>query len=628
MNSFCPICYSEQDTFHTCGVCKNKCCTSCNDKVMKCPFCRHSNLETKSVLKRLVFEGHGVEVMLSVCEQGLLESVKYLVSFGLYNKVLYHLYDCGQSECVVCVAAIHGHLDIVLYFISLGIDIIDHIVFEIFAADGNLNAVQQLCMATNVDKDDALHWAARRGHLNIIKYLVFMGADIHDDNECALRYACAYGHLEVVKYLVSIGADININSKWPALFYASEHMQEEIIRYLISIGANIHSNTEYALYAACSNNKLQLVKYLVSLGADIHVKEENESIMTTCAVERGHLDILKYLVSIGADIDGGKDRLVTIASRQGYLHIVKYLVSLGADMNAHGKENLIESVSGGYLELTQYFIDNGVAYDDNTLRCASKYGHLEIVKYLVSLGADIHAEGEWALKYACKKDHINVVEYLVSKGSNIRVDDNLPLDIACKYGNIEIAKYLVSLGADIYAIKKDSLRYAVNRCRFQIMRYLLSIDSTIYDKDYVLIQVSKYGDIDMMEYLVSLGADIHADNNSAFRSAISRGYLTHIKYLISMGAKLDTDDALCLASDYLDVVQYLVSAGMNTSNHINNALCESSKKGKLKMVQYLVSIGADAYSDALYIARENNWKKIALYLALKQYLKAHNIFID
>ena len=56
--------------------------------------------------------------------------------------------------------------------------------------------------------------------MDVVKYLVSQGADVHDDNNCAIRWACANGYLDVAKYLVSQGANIladhNFVLKWAA----------------------------------------------------------------------------------------------------------------------------------------------------------------------------------------------------------------------------------------------------------------------------------------------------------------------------------------------------------------------------------------------------------------------------
>ena len=58
----------------------------------------------------------------------------------------------------------------------------------------------------NFDKNAAIKLASENGHLEIVQYLVSLGANIHADNEFAVLRASANGHLEVVKYLVSLGA--------------------------------------------------------------------------------------------------------------------------------------------------------------------------------------------------------------------------------------------------------------------------------------------------------------------------------------------------------------------------------------------------------------------------------------
>ena len=50
--------------------------------------------------------------------------------------------------------------------------------------------------------------ACWNGHLEIVKYLVEQGANIHILDEAPLRDACFYGYFEIVKYLVEQGAII------------------------------------------------------------------------------------------------------------------------------------------------------------------------------------------------------------------------------------------------------------------------------------------------------------------------------------------------------------------------------------------------------------------------------------
>ena len=94
-------------------------------------------------------------------------------------------------------------------------------------------------------------------------------------------------------------------------------------------------------------------------------------------------------------------------------------------------------------------IESHPKFDKNiALPYASFCGYLEIVKYLVSVGADIHTEYDKAVHNACVKGHLDIVKYLVSVGADIHILDGRALRAASLFGHLDIVKYLVSVGAD------------------------------------------------------------------------------------------------------------------------------------------------------------------------------------
>ena len=54
---------------------------------------------------------------------------------------------------------------------------------------------------------------------------------------------------------------------------------------------------------------------------------------------------------------------------------------------------------------------------NNAMQMAAELGRVNAVKFLVSVGADIFADKEYAMHLACKFNHTNVIEYLFSLGS-------------------------------------------------------------------------------------------------------------------------------------------------------------------------------------------------------------------
>lgn len=114
--------------------------------------------------------------------------------------------------------------------------------------------------------------AVATGNLDIIKYLVEHGADIHIAHDFPLREASERGYLDIVKYLVEKGANINdVDIYTKPLSLASENGHLDVIKYLVENGADIRARDDEAIKFADAyyggNNKNEIIDYLVSLGA-------------------------------------------------------------------------------------------------------------------------------------------------------------------------------------------------------------------------------------------------------------------------------------------------------------------------------------------------------------------------
>ena len=106
------------------------------------------------------------------------------------------------------------------------------------------------------------------------------------------------------------------------------------------------------------------------------------------------------------------------------------------------------------------------------------------------------------------------------------------------------------------------------------------------------VEECKSGDLEVVMYLVSQGADVQNRDNWAVREASKNGHLEVVKYLVSQGADVQAKDnwAVRVASQngHLEVVMYLVSQGADN----NWAVQQASANGHLEVVKYLVSQGA------------------------------------
>ncbi len=342
--------------------------------------------------------------------------------------------------------------------------------------------------------------ASQENDLNMAKYLIFIGANIHEQDDEALIIASVYGHLDIVKYL-------------------------------IANGANIHAQNDKALITASMKN-LDLVKFLVLHGADIHAQDD-EAIFI--ASQYGRIQIVKYLIEQGANVRAQNDRLLISLSLNGHLDLVKYVISKGA--NVHAFNNILL---------------------DNPLINASSSGKLNVVEYLIANGANIHAQNDKAVILASVYNHTNTVKYLISiyrtegswnpKGS---IESRILNDVlinACNFENLDLISYLISAGADINVVP---LICASRRGYLNIVEFLVLHDVNIHAQDdEALIEASRNGCIEIVKYLLSVGANIHAQDSKALNSNSPDVVI----YLVNNGADVNK---IKLYKEYKDIMIHL-----------------------------------------------------------------------
>jgi uncharacterized protein len=232
----------------------------------------------------------------------------------------------------------------------------------------------------------ALLFAVRQGEMDCVKFLAGAHVDVNQtsvDGSSPLLVAVQNGFYNIATFLIEHGANPNlVNSKgWTPLYLAVKNRNQETT----------------ALPAPGTDGVLQMISTLLDHGAN-----PNLQIQADTEIHQGMTAL--WLKEAGATP-------LLRAALCGDLTVVKLLL-------AHGADPLIPT----FDHTTPSMVAAGVGWADGMLHEYSEDQTLEVVKLLLSLGADVNAandHGITALHGAGYKGANKAVQLLVEKGAKL-----------------------------------------------------------------------------------------------------------------------------------------------------------------------------------------------------------------
>lgn len=172
------------------------------------------------------------------------------------------------------------------------------------------------------------------------------------------------------------------------------------------------------------------------------------------------------------------------------------------------KNNDIDGVKRWVSEGGKVRGDDTFGTKDLPLIAAAQYGRHEIIKYLVSLNADVTSQNNRAVFSACSNGDFETMNLLISFGANPYDPNRNTLGNVCSRGHFEMVRYLVDRGADIDCkIGYAPVYMAVCAGQWNIVRYLINKDCSLSTRGLVscLISNKKW---DLVELLLEKGLEL------------------------------------------------------------------------------------------------------------------------
>lgn len=295
--------------------------------------------------------------------------------------------------------------------------------------------------------------------------------------------AVEQNNLSEVKELVRNGADINvrdINGRKP-IHCAAQLGHNDIIEFFLSKKVSIDdtSNGDWTpLHYAARFGQLGTVKFLIGKGANINFKDRMDGKKPIhAAIMGGHKNVVEFFLSKGVsvnDADANGRTALHYAASENKLEIARFLIDKEANIHAKAKGTYDQkpihlAAYGRHENIVELFLNKGVSIDDTDangltpLHYAVRFDHLELTKFLINKGANIHAkilvDGRKPIHLAAREGYknanaANIVKCLLNRGVSVNDTDTnglTPLHYAAKYANLKAVKLLIDEGANIHA---------------------------------------------------------------------------------------------------------------------------------------------------------------------------------
>jgi len=282
----------------------------------------------------------------------------------------------------------------------------------------------------------------------VVESLIENGANFEpQDRDRALLDAAWRGFDDLVNLLIKKGANVNARDSidysplLQAVIGGSRHSaRATIVQSLIDNGAIFESGEkDKALVQAAFNGSVEIVKMMIKFGANVNAadKYHRSPLFAAVTSNRFEPEIVQSLTDSGAIWEPqDRDEALFKAAKAGSLDVIKILITNGADVNLRDKNQsttILEAVKG------------------------SKPHRAQTVQYLMDHGAKLESQ-EWdeVLLEAAGRGCVEVVNIAIKNGANVNVrdkDQSTPLIEAIFHNggdNTELVKILCSNGADVH----------------------------------------------------------------------------------------------------------------------------------------------------------------------------------
>ena len=302
------------------------------------------------------------------------------------------------------------------------------------------------------------------------------------------------------------------------------------------------------------------------------------------ACKTGDIATVKRMIERGVDVNIKSDffahTALMLATYNGHLDIVNYLLSKGADANIGFP--LADAVEYGHIEIVRSLVEKGDA--DVNITISSK----TLLSYVISYNDEYTALGA------------KMAKILISGGADLKGE----LISAVESGRTEIVKHLISSGANIKEIDsygKTAFMIAKEKGYNEIAAFLF--ENSIFDEYKTIIESYKgQPAIADIKKMIEVSQSQYLNRDTSFKGiAFKEG--TYVLSIILILGYNDLGESLIKAGA-VNINEYN-NYGYSTSNVLIDTVKNNNINAVKMLIKYDVNINSGNEKTALYFAIEN-----------------------
>ncbi|KAJ3033111.1 hypothetical protein HDV00_006719 [Rhizophlyctis rosea] len=292
-------------------------------------------------------------------------------------------------------------------------------------------------------------------------------------------------------------------------------------------------------------------------------------------------------------IDGGFDNLWEWAVRRWHPEVLTAFVGEAEDEQQ--EDMLLAAANVGDLDMVLLLINE-----------AAGKGHMAIVEALIGAGADLYAGMGKAPASAVEHRQPRVLERMLELTPNVWPDLYDAIDMPIENSDLECVRICIAHGVDVNQGEvgpEELLQKAVARDNLQIVEALVGLGVDVHyagsrSWGYILHEaIDGAGNIEIIQYLLDRGVNIHLWNEQAMITAVRKGRVDIVRMLLRAGA----DDGgyqervVHRAIQYGDraMLDVLTQAGVDVPTHLRSFIEDALCEGFTGQIDLVIRMGID-----------------------------------